>query len=166
MSRPTRKNAATDSEAKSSFKWTDDEVELLLRVTLDYKASKAGEGTDWESVQSKYSDILNRMLEEYLDTPEAASELSKDYPHKKEEITKQEVTTKLKAIRVNFRQAVDTGRKSGCGRVVYELCESIWAGFPATEQLSSGLETTDTEKGHLQPTSTDNTSTTSSLNSR
>ena len=66
---------------------------------------------------------------------------------------------------MNFRQAVDTGRKSGCGRVVYELCESIWAGFPATEQLSSGLETTDTEKGHLQPTSTDNTSTTSSLNS-
>jgi len=66
MSRPTRKNAATDNEAKSSFKWTDDEAELLLRVTLDYKASKAGEGTDWESVQSKYSDILNRMLEEFL----------------------------------------------------------------------------------------------------
>ena len=63
---------------------------------------------------------------------------------------------------------MDTGRKRGSGKVVclyYDLCESIWAGSPATEQLSSGLETTDTEQGHLQPTSTDDTSTTSSLNS-
>jgi len=58
----------------------------------------------------------------------AASELNKDCPHKKEEITKQVPTTKLKVIRIKFRQAVDSGR-SGSGRV---YCESIWAGSPTT----------------------------------
>ena len=70
-------------------------------------------------------------------------------------------------MQIEFRQAVDNGRKSGNGRVVflyYGLCESIWAGSPATEQISSGLETTDEEQDHLPPTSEDDTSTTSSLN--
>jgi len=40
----------------------------------------------------------------------------------------------------------------------YDLCESIWAGSPATEQISSGLETTDVEQDHLPPTSEDDTS--------
>ena len=66
---------------------------------MKYKVSKHGERIDWESVQSKYSDILKRMLENYPETPEAARELNKDYPHKKEEIAKQAVTTKLKLCR-------------------------------------------------------------------
>ena len=41
---------------KKEFQWSDDEAELLLSVTLDYKVSKAAEGVDWESVKSKYSD--------------------------------------------------------------------------------------------------------------
>jgi len=51
------------------------------------------------------------MLEEYPDTPEAASELSKDYPHKKEEIAKQVVTTKLKTVRIEFREACRQWKK-------------------------------------------------------
>ena len=47
----TRKQVAADSKAKNSFKWTENEVELLLRVTLEYKVSKHGEGIDWELVQ-------------------------------------------------------------------------------------------------------------------
>lgn len=35
--------------AKNSFMWTDDEVELLLSVTLQYKCEKTEEGTDWET---------------------------------------------------------------------------------------------------------------------
>ena len=37
--------------------------------------------------------------------------LSKDFIHKKEEITKQVVSTKLYAVGIKFRQAVDTGEK-------------------------------------------------------
>ena len=43
-------------------------------------------------------------------------------------------------------QAVDSGRRSGHGRVVYlyfDLCEKIWGGSPATEQMDTGLETTE-----------------------
>ena len=34
----------------SSFVWTDDEVELLLRITNEYKVAKNAENVDWESV--------------------------------------------------------------------------------------------------------------------
>ena len=80
------------------FNWTDDEAKLLLKVKRDYKVSKAAEGTDWESILSKYADVLELMLAQYPETPEAAKDLNKDYPHKKTEITKQVLTTKLKAI--------------------------------------------------------------------
>lgn len=74
----------------------------------------------------------------------------------------------MKAIRTNYRkvcvikckikhtiskiiinsvlQAVDSGRRSGHGRVVYlyyNLCAKIWGGSPAAEQLSTGLESND-----------------------
>lgn len=56
------------------------------------------------------------------------------------------MSTKLKAIRAKFREAVDSGRRSGHGRVVmlyYELCERIWSGSPATEKITSGIESSD-----------------------
>ena len=110
-----RKKKGDDKDVIESFKWTDDEAELLLKVTQEYKVLKSAEGVDWESVQSKYSDILKRMLAELPASCEEARELNKDYPHKKTDITKQVLTTKLKAIRIKYRQAVDSGRKSGHG---------------------------------------------------
>jgi hypothetical protein len=44
-------------ESREYFTWTDDEVELLLSLTLEYKAEKSLQNIDWESIQSKYSDI-------------------------------------------------------------------------------------------------------------
>ena len=51
--------AATRGEAKRDFKWTDDECELLLHVTLNYKVKKSSENVDWESMKTKYDDISN-----------------------------------------------------------------------------------------------------------
>ena len=45
---------------KSTFQWSDDEVELL-QVIHDYKTYHAGESTDWEKVATKYSDIRQRF---------------------------------------------------------------------------------------------------------
>ena len=59
------------------------------------------------------------------------------------------LTTKLKAVRIKFRQAVDSGRKSGHGRVVFlyfDLYEHIWGGSPATEQILSGVESIDIDQ--------------------
>ena len=43
--------AAAKKTAPSTFSWTDDEVELLLKVTNEYKVSKTADNVDWESVQ-------------------------------------------------------------------------------------------------------------------
>ena len=99
---------------------------MLLKVTRDYKVLKAAEGIDWELVQSKYNDTCKHMMDELPDTPDKAKELNEDYPHKKGELTKQVVTTKLKAVRTKYRQAVNSGHKSGHGRIVFiylDLCE-------------------------------------------
>ena len=52
---------ANAGNEKKDFQWTDDEAELLLNVTYDYKVTKAVTSTDWESVKSKYEDILERL---------------------------------------------------------------------------------------------------------
>ena len=85
-----QKNDAID--VLMHFLWADDEVQLLLKVTNEYQVSKTAENVDWESIQKKYSEILDR----YKDELEKASGSRKDYPHKGEEITKQCLTNKLK----------------------------------------------------------------------
>ena len=78
----------SDKTKADNFVWTDDEVQLLLEVTNDYKVSKAAKNIDWESCQSKYTDILELYREHYPSSQEESAEIEKEYPHKKEEITK------------------------------------------------------------------------------
>ena len=93
-----------------SFVWTHNEVEMQLRLTLDYKVSKLQESVDWESCQSKYMDITNSFRAQY------PRELTDDFPHDAVTISMTQVTTKLKCIRGKYRWAVDTGRRSGQGQ--------------------------------------------------
>ena len=86
------------------------------------------------------------MKEELPASAEEAKDICKDYPHTKGDMMKKVLTAKLKAVRSKYREAVDSGRRSGHGRVVllyYELCERIWGGSPATQQLEVGVETCD-----------------------
>ena len=134
-----------NKDKKKEFTWTDDKVELLLNVANDFKVSKAAESVDWESVKSKYSDIRDLLVDALPDEITPGS-----FPYKKEEITKQVVTSKLKAIRLKFRQAVDSGKRSGHGHVVmlfYELCERLWGGCPATEQIKGRIESSELVPG-------------------
>ena len=64
---------------KKDFVWSDDEAELLLSVTHQYKVAKLAEGVDWESVKSKYNDILELMQNELPSSTEEAAGLNKDY---------------------------------------------------------------------------------------
>ena len=57
-----------EKEGSVAFQWSDDEVRLLLEVTLDYKTTKAAESVDWESVRSKYEDITALLKEELPET--------------------------------------------------------------------------------------------------
>uniref|UniRef100_A0AAV2MHF2 Myb-like domain-containing protein n=1 Tax=Knipowitschia caucasica TaxID=637954 RepID=A0AAV2MHF2_KNICA len=128
-------NVAT---ASRGFVWTDEEVELLLRVTLEYKTTKCQENVDWESCQSKYKDIYEDFVRQY---PQGRQD---EFPHSNGEITsKAQITSKLKAVRTKYRKAVDTGKRSGQGRVVFiffELCQQVWGGSPATETIAAKLD--------------------------
>lgn len=71
--------------------------------------------------------FLKRFNEQYPSSENALS-VGKDYPHKKGELSKSVLTSKLKMIRKKFGEAVDSGRKSGHGRVVllyFDLSEEI-----------------------------------------
>ena len=92
-----------NSGKKKDFVWSNDEAELLLSVTHKYKIQCLTEGTCWESVKMKYSDKLENYKE--LPTNEEEQRNSvKDYRHTPDEVTKEIVTTKLKAVRTKFRQ--------------------------------------------------------------
>lgn len=136
--------ASSTRSRVESFVWTDDEVELLLRVTLEYKSTKLTENVDWETCVSKYSDIMDAFQAQYPREP-----TEKDFPHAANMLSKAQVTTKLKSIRCKYRQAMDAGRRNGQGRVVlifYELCEEIWGGSRVTRCIDAGIETTDLEE--------------------
>ena len=96
--------------ADKNFMWSDEEINLLLHVVIDYKAGKAGEGVDWESVRSKYEDVTKMFLEKY------PGEDKEKFPRRTEasrSFNKDRIQNKLKRIKLNFRKAV---RGSGQGK--------------------------------------------------
>ena len=74
MSKSKNTKEAAADKGKKDFQWTDDESELLLNVTYDYKTAKAIEMCDWESVKSKYDDICERFKAELPDNPPTPAE--------------------------------------------------------------------------------------------
>ena len=139
----------TNNENEVSFGWTDDEIELLLSVIISFKAEKESEGYDWESVKTKYESITERFVKNNPKT------ISDKFPktNVEAEFTKARVLAKVKAIRLKYRKAVDSGRRSGGGRVVatfFESCENIWGGSPAAEMIEGGLESSDRSENHLE----------------
>ena len=58
MASASKQNRTKKNTNKEAFIWKDDEVQPLLIVTNEYKVAKSFESIDWESIQSKYGDIL------------------------------------------------------------------------------------------------------------
>ena len=132
---------------EQQFKWTDDEIQLLLEVVGNYKATQTQQKLDWVKIWSRYEEIAAQFKKEY---PEQPSNL---YPHKWEEITKDRVTAKLKKIQIAYKKAEDSKRKSGSGCVVmtfYSICSEIWGGRAAIESLSVGFESLSVNEGTHQ----------------
>ncbi|KAM4581210.1 uncharacterized protein PAE49_005816 [Odontesthes bonariensis] len=133
---------SSSARRNDSLVWTDDEVELLLRVTLEYKTTRYEENVDWETCQNKYQDIAVAFRQQYTTGDAAAA--GKDFPHEPSTITKTQITAKLKAVRNKYRHAVDSGRLSSHGVLIfYELCHEIWGGSPAVTPIPSGFESGD-----------------------
>ena len=45
-----QKKAKSIDEGDKPFSWTDDELSVLFKVILEYKAYQASNGKDWETV--------------------------------------------------------------------------------------------------------------------
>ena len=126
---------------KKLFNWTEEETALLLKVVLDYKTAELAIAQDWETIRSKYDDLAKRLIEAY------PNELTDEFPRgqTKETLSAAKVSSKVKKLKNSFRKALDTGRKSGGGRIVsslYKECSDIWAGCPAAICIDGGFETT------------------------
>ena len=103
------------------FSWTDDELQLLLEASLDFKSKSEFQGESCESKRSKYENIGDIMLKQCPEDQEK-------YPNK-EKLNKDRVAAELKRFRTGYRKAWDNGRKSRGSRVVftfYGLCENLW----------------------------------------
>ena len=48
--------------ADKNFAWSDEEINLLLHVVIDYKAGKTRKGDDWGTVRSKYEEVTKRYM--------------------------------------------------------------------------------------------------------
>ena len=120
-----------------SFKWTDDKIQLLLEVVKDYQSIQAQSNLDWMKIRSRYEQIAAKMRNEYPVAP------LDEYPHTKEEITRERVAAKLKKIQAAYKKAVDAKRKSGGSRVVmtfYGICNDIWGRCPSINSLEDGID--------------------------
>ena len=60
MASASKQNKTKKNTNKEAFIWTDDEVQLFLIVTNEYKVAKSFESIDWESIQSKYQGPRSR----------------------------------------------------------------------------------------------------------
>ena len=61
-------------------------------------------------------------------------------------LTKKIIIARLKRIKFGFRKVVDSGRRSGGGRVVtlfFDECSELWSGCPAVEAMGNGIETSE-----------------------
>ena len=63
-----RKRSESIKMAIDSAAWTDDEAELILNMTLEYKTTKVFEDLDWEGIRSKYAGIFERFWDPRLRT--------------------------------------------------------------------------------------------------
>ena len=130
-------------KSKKNFLWSDDETALLVQVIIDYKSTKASIGLDWESIKSKYEDITERLQSRYPKPDSGLSEAAFPYSNDPSVFTKDRIIPKVKRLKANFRKAVDSGRRSGGGKIVmglYNECCEIWSGSPAVESVSFGIE--------------------------
>ena len=117
---------------------------MLLSVVQEYKASQIHAGFDWESIKTKYVDSTEMFVKRYPTT--ATGTVDRDsYPKfdSGNQFTKERVLLKIKAIRVKYKAALDSGRRSGGGRVVatfFDMCSNTWAGSPSAQCIDCGLQ--------------------------
>ena len=68
-------------------------------------------------------------------------------------VTKDRISAKIKIIQADFRKAVDSGKNSGGGSVVftfYSLCQSLWGSSPAVNSIPNSIDSQDDSSEALE----------------
>ena len=68
----TGKRKASEENPKKTntdFLWIDDEIQLLLQTSFNFKSKCKFEGLSWELVRSKYEQIFENMSKKYPEGP-------------------------------------------------------------------------------------------------
>ena len=58
-------NRLWDQRKHNDFRWTDDEIQLLLQTSLEYKTKDEYKGFSWASIRNKYKNIREILVESY-----------------------------------------------------------------------------------------------------
>ena len=93
MSKSTEK---VNKKYADTYKWTTDQVELLLTVTKEYKTRQIAKSIDWESCVDNMARFSK--LTELIIPRQKMLLLLADFQHEKDELRKSVLTSKLKAI--------------------------------------------------------------------
>ena len=150
-------------EAVTRFKWSTEMVSFLVSTLLDFKREQEDEGNDFEGDLVKlYSDVRIAMAEKFeIFGPLYVAYRSTDDMNKEEALKYKKVVAtqedmknkgyarikaKVKELRQTYKQAVDSGSRSGSGKPVelfvdkhWEQFREIWGGSPATTSLAEGI---------------------------
>ena len=94
------KNNNKKCPEKETVRWSDDLIEKLLESVKEFKAQKEYEGVDWESVKDKYENIRSLFIKNRRDEND------------NETFTRDKISSKIKAVRGNYRKAVVLWRLS------------------------------------------------------
>ena len=86
-----------NKDKKKEFKCTDNKAKLPLNIANDLRYRRL------LKVWTMYSDVFVAALPDKM--------APRSFPHKKEQIINQLVSSKLKAMRPKFRRAVDSSRR-------------------------------------------------------
>ena len=93
MSKSTEK---VNKKYADTYKWTTDQVELLLTVTKEYKTKQIAKSIDWESCvdsMARFSKLTVLIIPR-----QKMLLLLADFQHEKDELRTSVLTSKLKAI--------------------------------------------------------------------
>ena len=71
----------SENQDSEQFKRTDDQIQLLLAVTKEYKVTQEAQNLDWLKTRNRYNYITERFKKQY-----PAQSGSETYPHKVEEL--------------------------------------------------------------------------------
>ena len=140
-------------------------VETLLLNIVEYKSEKEFEGVDFEADMIAFYSRLREMMAEMFPPTDFGPKAIKLYhtdnmtreeilecKRKSETEEKQikegysRVKIKIKELRRGYKNAVDTGSRSGSGKLVsenFELLRDIWGGSPAVTSLPSAITSQD-----------------------